>query len=355
MYIAFQGWPTDSSLLGPAVTPCNWADFKAGLSDGEGYFFDGLTTGAGSCRKLANDKITAIKEARSTSGQWTSPTVTAGTCYLPVTESDFNSDCPSEYPHKVSTGAHADKLCAATSTTAGQGSESDLSKYCVLFPFIMDLAYRTMLQELRTTVCGDSGASARCSNVLEGRPGVLDCQPSASSCSLGGAHHTDSWCWTANCADRCKTVFASPVSCPDGIGPRGVFVSFDSPGPDFCASWDSGFTVVGSLGCRIAMDGRTMCTKYRAQHVHWMSTSAGMLSVKRVHCQTSRGKCFVHKVARCIDVGEAVFGSKYNNVNPNLRAETETFGTKALEAMKAHAGACSAEDERWVQRALQAW
>jgi len=342
LYVSYQGWPTDSSLVGPAVTPCDWRVFKAGLADGEGYFFDGLSDGKGWCRKLLSDKVTTIRAAHA-SGEWAGPpSVTSGTCYLPVDPSDFSSTCPDEYPHKAS-----DKLCSRSSSD----TLSSLS-YCVLFPYIND--YKAELQELRATVCGDAGAAARCSNVLDGRPGVLDCEPKTDVCAVGGEGRN--YC-DSQCADTCATAFASPVSCPDGIGPRGIFVTYTAGhgDEDHCSTWDSKFASKGHLSCNTFADGRTLCTKFATVHVHRMSTSAGMLAVKRVHC-TSSGTCFVHKVGRCVDVGENVFGTIYNDINDNLPSETVVFGAKAMESMRSHAtGACSQDDQWWLTRALQAW
>ena len=87
------------------------------------------------------------------------------------------------------------------------------------------------------------------------------------------------------------TSTCAAVDCPDGgIGWQGVYVNGGSK--NYCVAWDSVSARLGLLYC--TPDKKT-CTKLAARHGNSMTTGAGVLVMKRTHCEEDH-KCTIFKV-----------------------------------------------------------
>jgi len=171
----------------------------------------------------------------------------------------------------------------------------------------------------------DAGRPARCSKVQkDGIPGALSCIPRQEQCYDASGH-------VLNDEARCKKTFGSPVECPDGIGPNGVFLS------KYCASWDSVPSVIGLMECvgDTKNGGTRICTKMQVEHPSATPESYGVLKMKRIACK-STGGCKVFKAGLCVDVGTNMF--EYWNVKMirarKLSSLLKQFASKAITQLK---------------------
>jgi len=184
-----------------------------------------------------------------------------------------------------------------------------------------------------TTTDSDPGAAARCSNVRAGTtaPGALSCSPKQDKCHVpDGYTQKRSICqayWGGGDA------IVDAVQCPDGgIHWQGVFM-FSANYP-YCVAWDS---VAARLGLQECNKDRTICTKLTARHLNRMSTSAGVLMMKRMVCD-EEGTCAVFKAGKCFDVGKKMFADKRNDfdkMRDSLGEQSQAWASLVVEQLKA--------------------
>merc|ERR1712166_1206311 len=173
---------------------------------------------------------------------------------------------------------------------------------------------------LFATCCHADGKSrkpvrAQCEQVIPGvTPGGLQCHPSQTQAHPGGTGYckkTDSQdCFTsAAYMKECNPDWyeKKAFSCPDGIGPDGVFHS------NKCFSWCAPHIYKGTLqGCDASSK---QCGKAAVMKAG--SQSSVLLLHKRVKCgkekDSNTTRCSVYKSSRCLDVGEKVFSSPWDS------------------------------------------
>lgn len=207
----------------------------------------------------------------------------------------------------------------------------------------------------------DPGAAARCQSTLPGTPaGDLSCPTAQLGCFTKDGFQFDASVsmystFAANVTwTGCQANYGSQISCPDGIGPRGVLFTDglfagEAGAPtdttmNLCATWSS----IGNMKQRCTPDG-LMCTKAQVLHAHKASRSSGTLVEKRTVCDAV-GECSVFKAGRCIDVGTNIWSHTMNNHISDMIAESRAFGEAAenlLETVEAWWGtvstACSSD------------
>jgi len=176
----------------------------------------------------------------------------------------------------------------------------------------------------------DRGRHARCTTTKCGTPkGTFNCVVNTTQCQRPGGN------WTSG--DACKSASAfgpeySINSCPDGeISEKGVFVPLNAQG--YCVAWSSFFAAMGMMECN---HDKSFCGKAGVKHFHGMSKSTAVLVYKRLKCDGK--ECYVHKVGRCIDVGEKVYSSTLwdeGDMAAKALQYNRDFGTKAMAKLAA--------------------
>jgi len=227
----------------------------------------------------------------------------------------------------------------ATAKDAAETAESikNASKPIVKDPpnAVKDVAFKVLPKAKCELKEGkDYGAAARCKSTecagKEGvAPGKMDCRPSSISCLtasgwVDGNHDPSA-------EEKCQAQFGNPIECPDGIGPRGVFIPSNDGG--YCASWDSPAAARTFTECT---EDKQTCGTLSAKKPHGSSRSSGLLMLKRMTCKD--GECKVYKTGQCFDVSPATpFQSIYTDKNnydvAQLEQDTQAFAALAVKQM----------------------
>jgi len=217
----------------------------------------------------------------------------------------------------------------------------------------------------------DSGRFARCTSVLEGVPGLKQCQLGFENLAGSATRRRRRRATPSPTEDNYNNQYrrrrnlnsiqpdnpdspavsfgpSPPTSCPDGIGWQGVYEKHYQYGGR-CLNWFKSSHIQGSLKCerhaclggthtsgrRRSTPGSTHCSggtkgykgiegdtsgsrqtcqKMHVMHVDGMSRQAGLLVFKRSSCLTgnSNSSCSVFKTGLCIDLGYPVWSSGLN-------------------------------------------
>jgi len=162
------------------------------------------------------------------------------------------------------------------------------------------------------TTVSDPGAPARCKQVYKGTAAarLLDCKFPQNYCGLAK--------YTKGKAKCVKGWGGKAVSCPDGIGSNGVFLT------KFCAKWSSRMVAMGLM--EVSAGGH-IATKAVVKHVHKMSQNSGVLLMKRVVCK--HNKCAVFKAGLCVDLRKKVWSSILNTRLKKPQREAMRFAKEA--------------------------
>ena len=166
--------------------------------------------------------------------------------------------------------------------------------------------------------------------------------------TAGGVANFESFQTNAT-AVACSATWGDLISCPDGIGPRGVFVTdgwtaADAGAPvdtqvNFCVSW----AYIGTMFQRCTPDG-LVCTKAQILHAHHGSRSAGTLVMKRTVCDDA-GKCSVFKVGRCFEFGMNIWSSVWNHDLSDMLGEARAFGEAAVNVLESEGASTSCSSD----------
>jgi len=137
--------------------------------------------------------------------------------------------------------------------------------------------------------------------------------------------------FTWNDETACRAAWGGSVECPDGVGPKGVWMTNADGG--YCAKWDSDAALLGIQEC--FHEGTiTTCTKMSVKHVHSTPEQWGLLLSKRIRCDAINNECSTYKYGKCIDVGETVFSSHANNHIADMASELQVYAEKAIAILE---------------------